>query len=250
MNISGAGFSIPLATSRPNPAAESPPVNPASNPSSTRPEPDDRPEVRVRQSQAPERLETDTPEQPPRQAPDSGPPADDTPEQPPESVPLTPLEPSEPAPRLSIEITPSEDNVSTGDRSNNSATITLETPNLSISREVTRQEVADNAEDRSQQALARAALGIDQPGPVARATLRNADLDNSDIETLAVARNQQNLANTYLNIAQPDDNTNSGASSSNPAVELANEAIDARTRQTLLFSGVERLGDSGISTKA
>ncbi len=143
---------------------------------------------------------------------------------------------------VTIELRRGDDNVTSGDRSQNTLEISVTTPNNRVSTEITREQGAQLVERRLQlNALESLAGGnSNDPNALAVAALRSGLVDSSDLTQVAIARNQQQLAQSYLE-ASTGNNTG-GVQPGVPAapttdpVQLANNAVDAYVRQTLFFS--------------
>lgn len=142
-----------------------------------------------------------------------------------------------------IEIKPTEGNVSQGDRSSNSATVSITTPNREASTEITREQFFNGVERRALQNSLTGTGGIAQPDP-----------------ELAALNFQKSLAQTYAasytNSLNPYNST--GSSSYSPApysaapangAALYNQALDTYVKQTLFFSAADQAGSS-FSSKA
>ena len=142
-----------------------------------------------------------------------------------------------------IEITPSEGNVTAGDRSNNSATVSITTPNREASTEISREQFFNGVERRALQNTLTGAGGVPQTNP-----------------ELAALGFQQSLATTYAasysNALNPANSSNSSLYSpapysSSPAngAALYNQAVNTYIKQTLFFSATDQAGSS-FSSKA
>ena len=154
-----------------------------------------------------------------------------------------------------IEFKPGEDNVSSGNRSGNTLEVSISTPARQASTEVTRQQVTDRLETRLQKkALNQLSNGATDLRPLARkALVENTDINSSDIKQLATLRNQQRLAETYLNATPNNSNqantTVTNVAASNNGANIYNQAVDAYVKQTLFFSSIEN-ATSRFSTEA
>jgi len=152
-----------------------------------------------------------------------------------------------------IEITAGEENVSSGDRSNNSVNVSITTPAREASTIITREQATNQLETRFQnQAINNVAsinTGVNQ---FALSALQNSNADSGGLENFLTVRNQQRLAQTYLN-ATPTNNTQASTITPtlniNNGANIYNQAADAYIQQTLFFSGVERVA-TNISTDA
>lgn len=159
---------------------------------------------------------------------------------------------------ISIEIGAGEDNVSSGDRSNNTAELSVTTPNRQVSAEISREQVVNGLESRSQQqAISQltSANGRQGSNPLTRAALLSSDISGDDLSDIATIRRQRQLLNTYVNATPQNNNTSlnndasNNATSANKGGSLYNNAVDAYVKQTLFFSGLDK-ATSGFSTKA
>ncbi len=114
------------------------------------------------------------------------------------SAPSAPRQASQ-DPALSLTITPSSDNVETGDKSKNTANINITTESKELSATVSREQAFDKLENN----LLRKAIDLDKPGPVKSLliaeTISNSDADISDIRETAVDVLERKLT---LNTAQ------------------------------------------------
>ncbi len=155
--------------------------------------------------------------------------------------------------KLTIEITPGEDNVSSGDKSQNTAQISITTPDKELEFEVNREQVFNAVERRS---LKKA---VTQPGdqglsPLAKAAaLESGALDSQEAQALATAKMTQDKIDTYSKATQQansiygnDDSDDSfdyySTDDSNTAVQNVNDARSAYYKQELFFSTLDRIG--------
>jgi len=174
------------------------------------------------------------------------------------TVPMSPSRATQatsaPTSGVRIEVQPGEGNVANGNRSKNTIEVSAATANRETSTVISREQAINSVERRLQQNTLNQ-LTSNKPAPN---TLKVAALPSSNIDTGAVAeiatlRNQQRLAQTYLNAtpsnsSQPSLNT-TNTSTGNGGVDLYNKAVGAYVKQALFFSGVDNI-KSGISTKA
>ena len=160
---------------------------------------------------------------------------------------------NEPVKGVRIDITPGEDNVDTGDRSNNTLEVSVTTANREASTEITREQAANGLETRAQKRAAEQYLGSNQSlNPLTLRALQQSDVDSGDISEIATLRRQKQLAETYLNASPnntPSNTFTPSSPSSGSGSSLYNQAVDAYIKQTLFFSAVDKAG-STISTKA
>ena len=152
--------------------------------------------------------------------------------------------------KLTIEITPGEGNVSSGDKSQNTAQISITTPDKELAFEVSREQVFNAVERRS---LKKA---VTQPGnqglsPLAKAVaLESGALDSPEARALATAKMAQDKIDTYSKATQQansiygnDDSFDySSTDDSNNTVQKVNDAKNAYHKQELFFSTLDRIG--------
>lgn len=152
--------------------------------------------------------------------------------------------------KLTIEITPGEDNVSSGDKSQNKAQISITTPDKELEFEVSREQVFNAVERRS---LKKA---VTQPGdqglsPLAKAAaLESGALDSPEAQALATAKMTQDKVDTYSKATQQANSIYGNNDSfdyystgdSNTAVQKVNDARSAYYKQELFFSTLDRIG--------
>lgn len=162
-----------------------------------------------------------------------------------------------------IEIAPGSDNVKSGDRSKNTADISVTTPKASFSTEVSREQTINAVEKKIQKNTLQQLTGNNNGGAnlLLVATLKSDAVDTQQLNGLGEAIYQNKLAKTYINAYQGNsistytpsnsynNSFNSSKSASNDGIGLANQAVDAYIKQTLFFSGVEQ-AKSTFSTTA
>ena len=143
---------------------------------------------------------------------------------------------------LTIEFRPGANNVNSGNRSDNTVEVTVTTPNRQATTEVSREQLIGYTENRLQQRALDSVAGDNtrDPALLGLAAVRSGAISSSDLNQVATARNQQQLAEAYLGAA---GGTNQGGyqapSNQGPTtdpVQIANNAVDAYIRQTLFFS--------------
>ncbi len=146
-------------------------------------------------------------------------------------------------PGVIVEITPGADNVTSGDRSQNTAQITVTTPNNTYSGEVSRAQVVQ----RSAQKMQMEALGADGGGDAVRnaALLQNGALGNDTVAATVNGKMQQNMMDTYANAAQKSSGDNGQEEQS--TAQKYQQASNAYIKQELFFDKVE---DSAFSSQA
>ncbi len=157
-----------------------------------------------------------------------------------------------------VEISPGADNVSSGDRSQNSAQISISTPNKSIETEISRAQFFDSVERRAQKNIAQAYSGQENNVGGKRKYLaaQSGALQNDSVEALATTRLKKNQASAYAASYQKassfyeNPSTTSATSSSNNspsyqtnnALNAYNQAQQSAIKQELVFSTIDRLG--------
>ena len=144
--------------------------------------------------------------------------------------------------KVVIEITPGEENVSSGDLSGNTAQISITTPENELEFEVSREQVFNAVERRTYKNI------LQQPS--GNRSLRNAalaqQLDDGDLASLAYLNVKQSQIDTYSQATQNNPYTGSSqdSSSSTDSVQKYNEAKNAYMKQVFVFSTIDRLGIS------
>lgn len=154
----------------------------------------------------------------------------------------TALPPDESTPAVTLTITPGANNVSEGDRSQNTAKISLTTPNREITAEVTRENALSAAVRKAQ-------LDAINPGndpDIIRTSLllKNAGVEVDDLRELAGALYSRKQINQYIGAIPglSPISTNSNDSSSTTAAELYGQAQSSYIKQTLFFSKIDQRG--------
>ncbi len=152
---------------------------------------------------------------------------------------------------ITIEITPGENNVDSGDRSQNTAVISVTTPENELQAEVTREQVFDTVERRHYKKLADQALGNDSSDRtlLKAAAVKNAEgLEASDIYQAAYLNVKQDQIDTYRtateNSIYNNDSSSSSSSQNNDDLSGAqayNEAKNAYMKQEFVFSTLDRI---------
>ena len=151
----------------------------------------------------------------------------------------------------SLVIEPGENNVAEGDKSNNTATITLTTPKREASVEVSREQAFDFIALRAQR---KALLSYLSPQPsgsplVKLAVLNNADIEQGDVAPLAEELFKRKRLQTYADVVTGNTSNNQpGYSAPSTGVDIYNNAVDAYIKQTLFFSRADQA--QGFSTSA
>jgi hypothetical protein len=153
---------------------------------------------------------------------------------------------------ITIEITPGENNVDSGDRSQNTAVLSITTPENELQAEVTREEVFDAVERRHYKNIVDQAFGNDNNDNTLRkaAVVQNSEeLDPYDIQQAAYLNVKQDQIDTYRtateNSIYNNDSSSSSSSSQNnddlSAVQNYNEAKNAYMKQEFVFSTIDRV---------
>jgi hypothetical protein len=153
---------------------------------------------------------------------------------------------------ITIEITPGENNVDSGDRSQNTAVISVTTPENEFQAEVTREGVFDAVERRHYKILADQVFGNDDNDNTLRkaAVVQNSEeIEPYDIQQAAYLNVKQDQIDTYRtateNSIYNDDSNSSSSSSQNDddlsAAQNYNEAKNAYMKQDFIFSTLDRI---------
>jgi hypothetical protein len=153
-----------------------------------------------------------------------------------------------------IEISPGANNVDSGDRSKNTAEISVTTPNKSSSTEISREQTVNAVERRIQKNALQQLGGSNNSfsNPLLVSAVKSGAIDSEQLDGIGTALYQRRIAQTYINAYQtslsglyspatPNNNSLSPAgSSSGTGVNLANQAVNAYIKQTLFFSGIDQ----------
>jgi len=106
-----------------------------------------------------------------------------------------PENPDEGNKKIVIEITPGEDNVSSGDRSDNTVNISVSTPNREIEAEISRSQITDALYRRTYK---NALGGNDDSNMLAKAYVaENSDLESDDLAQMAYINHKKDLIDVY-----------------------------------------------------
>ncbi len=155
--------------------------------------------------------------------------------------------------KIVIEIKPGEDNVSSGDKSKNTAQISITTPNRELEAEVSREGVFNAVEKRTYRKMANQALGGGQnnnsliKGALA---VKSGVVDKENLEELAYLTVKKDQIQTYSTATQnsPYGTTNTGqqASSTQTSSPLQqyNDAKNSYMKQQFVFSKINGLNIS------
>lgn len=153
--------------------------------------------------------------------------------------------------KIVIEVTPGDDNVDSGDRSQNTATISITTPNQERKLEVSREQVFTAVERQAKRNVIDNA--VNGPGgssnPVKSAVISN-NLESENLEELAYLKVKTNQIETFTAATQNNSSSGSTDNSGNtttaqdykdsPAYQL-NDAKSAYLKQQFVFSTLDRL---------
>jgi len=175
-------------------------------------------------------------------------------------VPLATSKQSAQEPILSITITPDSNNATSGDKSANSVSVNISTPEKEVDATVTREQAVNKLETRLLKNTLNNAIGnpkSGRPGPVKTLLIADA-LSNSDIESGGFRETAVDLYSTKLtyDAAQFALNTfnenssetfshtsqSSNSDSENQFVALSNQATNSYIKSTLFFSATDKIG--------
>ncbi len=145
--------------------------------------------------------------------------------------------------KIVIEITPGDDNVTSGDRSKNTAQISITTPNNEFEAEVSREQVFNAVERRTYKNILQ--QPGDSPSIIKGALVAQSDLDSEDIATFAYLNVKQDQIETYSNATQ-NSPYNTETSQSNDSSEPENwqkynEAKNAYMKSLFIVSKANSL---------
>lgn len=148
--------------------------------------------------------------------------------------------------KIVIEITPGDDNVVSGDRSENTAQISITTPNNEFEAEVSREQFFNAVERRTYKNM------LQQPGDsssvIKGALVAQSDLDSQDIATFAYLNVKQDQIETYSNATQNSpyntDTSQSDDSSETENWQKYNEAKNAYMKSLFVVSKTNSLNFS------
>lgn len=152
--------------------------------------------------------------------------------------------------KIVIEVTSGEKNVTSGDRSNNTAQISITTPNRESEFEISREHAFNALEIRAQKKILNQAIG--QPSGnsplVKRAAIAQSGVvENENLEELAYLKVKKDQVQIAQNVSASNSsgNINEGSSGNSsqttPPLAQLNEAQDAYMKQQLVFSTIDRL---------
>ncbi len=153
---------------------------------------------------------------------------------------------------VNIAITPNENNVKTGDKSDNKATVAVTTPNKSGSVEIGREQAVNSYVRHTQINMLKDVSNINSgASPLTLYALNNSDIDSSDISNLATVNSQKKMAETYVETTKQINNSQESSGPTNPteAQDLYKKASSAYIKHSLFFAGVDK-ASSGFTTKA
>ena len=158
-------------------------------------------------------------------------------------------------PTFSLSITPDQDNVSTGDKSSNSVSVSLSTPTNEVTTNVTREQAVNRIEKNLTRKAVESVLGVGRQGinPVRTAvvakTISNGDIGSGELQETAVnlieAKYKFQTAQFALNqFSNEPDNSSVNPSNNQPGfVNVASDATNFYIRSQLAFSTIDRLGE-------
>ena len=164
----------------------------------------------------------------------------------------SPRQPNTQSSGIVIEIQPSEDNVDAGNRSGNSANVTITTASREVSTSVSREQAIDGLDRRFQRQAINQLDSNQGINPLRLRALQQSNINADDVSEIATLRRQRELANTFLtnSAANTVQNPgNSGNATGNTGTDLYINAVNAYIRQTLLFSSKDS-ATSQFSTTA
>jgi len=147
--------------------------------------------------------------------------------------------------KLVIEVSPGENNVDSGDRSNNTADIKITTPEREINLEVSREQVFNAVERRTYKNLV---TGGDNSGRslLKAGIVAQSDVDKQDMESLAYLKVKQQQIDVYSQ-ATANSPYNGGESSQSGGSEQstgAQQYVDAKNslmKQSFISATIDRL---------
>lgn len=149
--------------------------------------------------------------------------------------------------KIVIEVTPGEDNVDSGDRSQNTAKISITTPNREAEIEVSREQVFNALEIKTKKnAIEQAATGSGGSSPVkTAAVLKSGILDEQNIQDIGYLKLKQNQIETYKTATQnnPYTGETSGQDNSSDSPSPLQQYADAKNayrKQQFIFSKIDQ----------
>jgi len=162
-------------------------------------------------------------------------------------TPEHPIEnPDEGNKKIVVEITPGEDNVSSGDRSDNTVNISISTPNREIEAEISRSQVADALYRRTYK---NALGGNDDNNKLAKAYVaKNSDLESDDLATMAYLNHKKDLINVYSqgtshaqSIYGESGQDSSDSNDNNTAAYQYNQAKNAMNKHAFIAGTIDKI---------
>jgi len=176
-------------------------------------------------------------------------------------VPLGISKQSAQEPALSITVTPDSNNVTSGDKSANSVTVNIATPEKEVDATLTREQTVNRLETKLLKNTLNNAIGNPKPalGPVKTLLIADAvsniDVEEGDVRETAVdlystklAYDTAQFAFDTFNENSPETpsytNSSSNSESENLFVSLSNQATDYYIKSTLLFSATDKIGQT------
>ncbi len=164
----------------------------------------------------------------------------------------------EPSKSVLIEITPGEENVDSGDRSENTARIDITTPNRELSAEVSREGVFDVVERRARKRRLESLAPGDDDGPSRREVLliKSDEGGQSSQELIMTSLKKEQAeiyaegierANEIYGETGSSSSSGDGSDTAEANEELAQAFLDAKNaynKQQFIFSTIDRVGTS------
>ncbi len=150
--------------------------------------------------------------------------------------------------KIVIEVTPGEDNVDSGDRSQNTAVISITTPNREKEVEVSREQVFNAVGFQvKKNAVGNVVNGSGNgKNPIASAIIAD-NLDEASLEELAYLKLKTNQIETYARASGNNDTSSDSGNTTNaqdykdsPAYQMST-AKNAYVKQKYIFSTLDRL---------
>ncbi len=154
--------------------------------------------------------------------------------------------------KIVIEIKAGEDNVSSGDKSQNIAQISITTPNRELTAEVSREQAFNAIERRTYQNMVKQALGggsSDNSLIKGALAVNSGKIDSENLAKLAYLNVKKDQIETYSNATQnsPYGSSTSGqqnSSSETSPLQQLNDAKNAHMKQEFVFSKIVGLNIS------
>ncbi|MCP3943019.1 MAG: hypothetical protein GY710_16240 [Desulfobacteraceae bacterium] len=144
--------------------------------------------------------------------------------------------------KIVIEIKPGEDNVSSGDKSQNTAQISITTPDKEMEVQVSREEAFNVVERRTELKMAEEVLGgtSNNNHLIAGAlAVKSGAVDSEELEELAYLKVKEDQIQTYANATNDTQQQNNSSQTSSP-LQQYNDAQNAYMKQQLVFSKIDQ----------